>query len=98
MPHPSSSSNGPEDSLSGQVAAEFSKRLARGEPPGIDECPTRYPQIPEWIRDVFPALQALHDPAAVNGTSHGRTDCIMQSPSDRSRLETAAAQKRNQTP
>jgi serine/threonine protein kinase/WD40 repeat protein len=72
MPHPSSSSNGTEDSLFGQVAGEFSERLARGESPEIDEYLTRYPQIAESIRDVFPALQALHDPAAVNGASHGR--------------------------
>ena len=75
VPPPSSSSNGAEDSLFGQVAGEFSKRLARGESPEIDERLTRYPQIATWIRDVFPALQALHDPhdpAAVNGATHGR--------------------------
>ena len=72
MPHPSSSSNGAEESLFGQVAGEFSERLARGELPEIDEYLTRYPQIAEWIRDVFPAIQALQGPAAVNGASHGR--------------------------
>ena len=72
MPHPSSSSNGAEESLFGQVAGEFSERLAHGESPGIEEYLTQYPQIAEWIRDVFPALQALHVPAAVQDAGHGR--------------------------
>ena len=49
------------ETLLGQVANEYSGRLARGESPEIEEYVERYPQIAELIREVFPALGLLKD-------------------------------------
>ena len=72
MSQPLSSTDGAEDSLFGKVASEFSERLACGESPGIDDYVARYPQIAAWIRDVFPALQALQSRGASSQDSQSR--------------------------
>ena len=47
------------DALLGEVATEFSERIAPGETPDIEEYAEKYPQIAQMIRDVFPALNLL---------------------------------------
>lgn len=47
------------DSLLGRAADEFTRRLARGEQPDVEEYAERYPQIAATIREVFPALQVM---------------------------------------
>lgn len=49
------------DTLLGEIANEFSERLADGESPSIDEYAEKYPQIAQMIREVFPALNLLRD-------------------------------------
>ena len=58
------------ETLLGQVANEYSERLARGESPSIEEYAGRHPQIAELIREVFPALGLLRD-ASESGPSDG---------------------------
>ena len=45
----------------GEIANEFSTRLANGESPSIEEYAHKYPQIAQMIREVFPALSLLKD-------------------------------------
>jgi serine/threonine protein kinase len=59
------------DALLGEIATEFSERLAGGENPSIEQYAKEYPHIASMIREVFPALNLLKDnrPVAVADTA-----------------------------
>ena len=63
----------PVEELVGRVADEFTERLIAGEDPDPEEYAGRHPDLAPLLREVLPALQALHRPAgdapvAVAGT------------------------------
>jgi serine/threonine-protein kinase len=47
--------------LLGQLADEFVKRYRHGERPALTEYATRYPELAEQIRELFPALVLMED-------------------------------------
>ena len=57
----------PEETLLGELAGEFSRRLAEGENPSIEEYAQQYPPLADAIRDVFPALGLLRDSDIAGG-------------------------------
>jgi serine/threonine protein kinase/tetratricopeptide (TPR) repeat protein len=52
------------EELLGQVADEYTQRLAAGENPDIEEYAGRHPEIAAVIRQVFPALRVMRPAAA----------------------------------
>ncbi len=48
-----------DDSLLGQLAAEFTQRVRKGRRPDIDEYAGRYPELANRIRELFPTLLFL---------------------------------------
>jgi len=63
----------PQELLVSEAADEFLQRVQQGEFPDVEEYVQRYPQVAEVLRDVLPALQAMHGsrvakPAAPNAT------------------------------
>ena len=47
------------DDLLDEIAEEFAERIGRGEPLDIEEYATRYPQLADVIREIFPAIAAV---------------------------------------
>ncbi|HKB06440.1 MAG TPA: protein kinase, partial [Gemmataceae bacterium] len=48
------------ESLVGQIADEFTRRLRRGERPTTAEYADRYPELAELLAEILPAVQALN--------------------------------------
>jgi eukaryotic-like serine/threonine-protein kinase len=63
-----------EDSLLGQLAEEFTRRVREGKLPGIEEYANRYPELAGRIRELFPTLMLLEgmagddDPSVAEAT------------------------------
>ncbi|HEV3447355.1 MAG TPA: protein kinase, partial [Gemmataceae bacterium] len=60
----------------GQLAEGFLGRYRRGERPSLTEYTTRYPQLADQIRDLFPALVMMEELGTVGGPS----ECIRKEP------------------
>lgn len=69
----------PTEALLGEVADEFTQRLARGEQPDIEEYAQRHPEIASVLRQVLPALATLR---AV-GVPAGREGAAAELPAER---------------
>jgi WD40 repeat protein len=54
-----------------ELAEEFRARLRRGESPDLTEYITRYPELAEQIRDLFPALVGIEQPKPARGDVTG---------------------------
>ncbi|HEV3261990.1 MAG TPA: hypothetical protein VG013_34385, partial [Gemmataceae bacterium] len=52
------------ETLMGQIVDAFLERLRRGERPEVEEYAQRYPQLATVLRQMLPALQAIHLSAA----------------------------------
>ena len=50
------------ESLVAEAVDQFLECLGRGERPDVDEFAGRYPNIAELLRDVLPAVRAMHAP------------------------------------
>lgn len=55
-----------DDSLLGQLAEEFTRRVREGKPPDIEEYASRYPELAGRIRELFPTLMLLEGMAATS--------------------------------
>lgn len=64
------------DGLLGQVANDFFERLAAGEQPNVEEYAERHPEIADLIREIFPALDFVHESAANHAASQTSGDGI----------------------
>src|SRR5262249_13075228 len=51
------------ESLVSRLTDEFVERLARGEQPDVEEYAGRHPELAAVLRQLLPALAALHGPA-----------------------------------
>ncbi len=54
-----------DDSLLGQVAEEFTRRVRGGKLPDIEEYARKYPELAGRIRELFPTLMLLEGMAAI---------------------------------
>jgi len=50
----------PEELLVSEAADEYLERVQQGESPDVEDYVRRYPDVAEVLRDVLPALQAMH--------------------------------------
>ena len=64
MSQSSTTSEHATDEMIGRITDEFLERLSRGERPVVEDYARNYPDIAAVIRQVFPALEVLHRPAA----------------------------------
>ena len=55
-----------DDSLLGQLAEEFTRRVREGKLPDIEEYASRYPELAGRIRELFPTLMLLEGMAATS--------------------------------
>jgi serine/threonine protein kinase len=55
-----------DDSLLGQLAEEFTRRVREGKLPDIEEYASRYPELAGRIRELFPTLMLLEGMAAAS--------------------------------
>lgn len=62
------------DSLVAHAVDQFLERAGRGEQPDIEEHAGRYPEISDLLRDVLPAVRAMHDSDALQAS--GDADAI----------------------
>jgi hypothetical protein len=69
----SSSDRNPVDAL----AEEFVARYRRGERPSLTEYTTKYPDLADEIRDVFPALLMMEDVRPAKGDATGAFDVVL---------------------
>lgn len=51
----------PRELLVSQAADEFLASIDQGEAPDVETYAARFPQVADVLRDVLPALQAMHD-------------------------------------
>jgi serine/threonine protein kinase len=49
------------ETLLSEAADEFLERVQRGEQPEVEDYAERYPEVAEALRDVLPALRAMHE-------------------------------------
>ncbi len=56
------------------LAEEFVRRYRKGERPSLTEYVTRYPELAEEIRDLFPALVLMEDVRPGPGSQPGTAD------------------------
>jgi serine/threonine protein kinase len=62
------------ESLVSEATDEYLERVGRGEEPDIEDYVRRYPQVAEVLRDVLPALRAMHAAdTAVGFNGHAAT-------------------------
>jgi serine/threonine protein kinase/WD40 repeat protein len=54
-----------------QLAEEFTERYRRGERPSLAEYTSRYPELADQIRELFPALVEMEQLASVEGPHTG---------------------------
>ena len=54
----------PEELLVSEAADEYLERVQQGESPDVEDYVRRYPDVAEVLRDVLPALQAMHSSRA----------------------------------
>ncbi len=53
------------------LAGEFAERYRRGERPALTEYTTRYPELADQIRELFPALVVMEELGSVEGPRSG---------------------------
>jgi WD40 repeat protein/serine/threonine protein kinase len=58
-----------DDSLLGQLAEEFTRRVREGKLPDIEEYANRYPALAGRIRELFPTLMLLEGMAATSDSA-----------------------------
>jgi serine/threonine protein kinase len=58
-----------DDSLLGQLAEEFTRRVREGKLPDIEEYASRYPALAGRIRELFPTLMLLEGMAATSDSA-----------------------------
>jgi serine/threonine protein kinase len=68
-----------DDSLLGQLAEEFTRRVREGKLPAIEEYALRYPGLAARIRELFPTLMLLEGMAATgdSGTAEAPPSLIL---------------------
>jgi serine/threonine protein kinase/WD40 repeat protein len=54
-----------------KLAQEFAERCRRGERPSLTEYTARHPELADQIRDLFPALVKMEQPASVDSPRTG---------------------------
>jgi len=66
----------PEELMVSEAADEYLQRVQQGELPDVEDYVRRYPDVAEVLRDVLPALQAMHSSRATKTAAAGETSTI----------------------
>jgi hypothetical protein len=61
----------PRELLVSQAADEFLERIDQGQSPDVETYAVRFPQVADVLRDVLPALQAMHDKRSAKDPLNG---------------------------
>jgi hypothetical protein len=61
-----------DDSLLGQLAEEFTRRVREGTHPAIEEYARNHPELADCIRELFPTLMFLERVLTWDRAGHGR--------------------------
>src|SRR5262249_26995522 len=56
------------EALLGEIVDAFVEQVCRGDRPEVEEYARRYPALATVLRELLPALQAIHAPASGAGT------------------------------
>ncbi len=66
----------PQELMVSEAADEYLQRVQQGESPDVEDYVQRYPEVAEVLREVLPALQAMHHSRATKTAAAGGTPII----------------------